>query len=121
MSVEEIAEDQELEVTAVKACLMQSSNKYRALCRKEDAEAALNFTDEQLADANKVIHDLMMGAEDEGIRLKAAMYVRDDKKGRKDVVKGINGMQFNILQFNESIKQVRDRIRNEESGGAIDV
>lgn len=35
MTVEEIAEDQELEVTSVKACLMQCSSKFRALCKKE--------------------------------------------------------------------------------------
>jgi len=119
MTVEDIAEDQELEVTAVKACLMQCSSKYRGLCRTEDKEAALNFTDEQLADANRTIHDLMMGAEDEGVRLKAAMYLRDDKRGRKEVVKGVGGMQFNILQFNETLKRVRNEIAAE--GDAINV
>ena len=108
MSPEQIAEDRELDIVAVKAALMQGSSKYRKACgQEEEGKDELNFSDEQLLDANKVIHELMMGSEDENIRLKAAMYLRDDKKGRKEVVKQVGGQQFNILLFNQAMKQVR--------------
>ena len=110
MSPEQIAEDRELDITAVKAALMQGSSKYRRDCGVEDGEKnELNFDDEQLRNVNQVIYDLAIGSEDDNIRLKAAMYIRDDKKGRKDVVKQMAGQQFNILMFNERMKQVRGR------------
>ena len=110
MSPEQIAEDRELDITAVKAALMQGSSKYRRDCGVEDGEKnELNSDDEQLRNVNQVIYDLAIGSEDDNIRLKAAMYIRDDKKGRKDVVKQMAGQQFNILMFNERMKQVRGR------------
>lgn len=110
MTPEQIAEDQELDITAVKAGLMQVSSKYRKDCGKEEESGdELNFSNQQLADANKVIHEIMLGSEDDNVRLKAAMYLRDDKKGRKDVVKAMAGQQFNILMFNEAMQTVRER------------
>jgi|SRR5215471_2649513 hypothetical protein len=108
MTPEQIAEDQELDLVAVKSGLMQCSSKYRKDCGQEDVEEdRLNFSNEQLEDANKVIHDIMMSSEDDGIRLKAAMYLRDDKKGRREVVRAMAGQQFNILMFNEAMQTVR--------------
>ena len=128
MSPEQIAEDRELDIVAVKAALMQGSSRYRRDCgQEEDKEAALNFDDEQLKDVNRVIYDLAIGAEDENIKLKAAMYIRDDKKGRKDVVKQLGGQQFNILMFNEQMKGIRNKaaeVREKmlgEGGGTIEV
>lgn len=127
MSPEQIAEDRELDIVAVKAALMQGSSKYRKDCGKEDeARSELNFSDDQLADANKIIHELMMGSEDDNIRLKAAMYLRDDKKGRKEVVKQVGNQQFNILMFNQAMKQVRNGANELKrqvlgEGGTVDV
>ena len=122
MSPEEISVDRELEVGAVKAGLMQCSSLYRRDCGAEAIESdILNFTDQDLADVNKVLKDLAMYAEDQHVRFKAATYIRDDKKGRKEVVKAIGNNTFNILQFNESMKAVRDgasRIKNQITNGA---
>jgi len=108
MSPEEIAEDRELDINAVKAALMQTSAQYRKACGAEDEdEAALNFSDQDLKQVNEVIKQIAMFGEDDNLRLKAAMYIRDDKKGRKEVVKAVGGQQFNILMFNEAMKQVR--------------
>lgn len=126
MTPEQIAEDRELDIVAVKAALMQGSSRYRKDCgQEEDKEAALNFDDQQLQDVNKVIYELAIGSEDDNIRLKAAMYIRDDKKGRKDVVKQMGGQQFNILMFNEQMKSLRektDAVRQKVLGeGAIEI
>src|SRR5690348_9325567 len=86
MSPEAISEDRELELGAVKAGLMQCSPKYRKDCGQEDTkDDKLNFDDTQLQQVNEVIFNLALGAEDEHLRFKAATYVRDDKKGRKEI------------------------------------
>jgi hypothetical protein len=108
MSVEEIAGDRELEISSVKAALMQGSSKYRRECGKEDeAESRLNFTDSDLEAANEVIRNIAVYGEDPYLKFKAATYIRDDKKGRKEIVKQVAGQQFNILLFNEHMAKVR--------------
>lgn len=109
MSPEDIAVDRDLDLGAVKAALMQGSGKYRRACGHEEATAdRLNFDDDQLARVNEVIIELALSAEDEHLRFKAATYIRDDKKGRKDVVKGMAGQNFNVLFINEQMKKVRE-------------
>ena len=109
MSPEEIAQDRALDLTAVKAGLMQCSAKYRKDCGKESEEIdELNFNNEDLRRVNEVILDLALGAEDEHLRAKMACYVRDDKKGRKEVVRNIQGSNFNVLFINEQMRKVRE-------------
>jgi hypothetical protein len=108
MSPEDIAESRGMDLAAIKAGLMQCSSKYRKLCGKEaENEDNLNFTADEQQRIMDVIRDLALGADDESLRFKAAIYIRDDFKGRKDVVKNMNGQQFNILMINEKMKQVR--------------
>lgn len=113
-----IAEEQEVDVTAVKAVLMQSSSKYRSDCKLEQKlnpdRADLNFNEEQLHRANQAIYDVMLRAElpdgtpDYRTQLKAAQYIRDDVKGRLTPVRNINnGPTFNLLQFNEQLDKAR--------------
>ncbi len=110
MSPEAIATDRELDINAVKAGLMQCSPRYRRDCGAEPAERdELNFSDQDLRDVNDVIRQTALYAEDERLRFQAAIYIRDDKKGRKEVVKQLGNQTFNILQFNESMKAIRER------------
>lgn len=107
MTVEEICKDQSLEEYVVKSALMNASSKYRALCRKEpEKESVFNFTNEQNKAALERIFNLIH-SDDEHISLKAALSVRDDFKGRKDVVKAVQGNTFNILTVNEAIQKAR--------------
>lgn len=109
MSPEQIAEDRGLDIVATKAALMQSSFKYRKDCGHESEEKdELNFSDDELKRVNQVILDLALGAEDDHLRFKAATYVRDDKKGRKEIVKAIKDNGTNITIFNQKILQVRE-------------
>jgi hypothetical protein len=139
MTPDEIAEDQDLEVTAIKAILMQSSSSYRKDCRMEERlnpdKPELNFNEEQLGRANQVIYDVMLSAElpdgtpDYRTQLKAAQYVRDDVKGRLTPVKNINnGPTFNLLQFNQQLEQARlgagsakRLVEQSKNGSTIDV
>jgi hypothetical protein len=115
MTPQEIAESFDgFDIASVKAALMASSGKFRKDCLGEDEkEAALNFSDDQLAAINQVIFETALAAEhsdgsvDYKTRLAAATYLRDDKKGRKDVMKNAVGNTFNLLQFNQQIQQIR--------------
>ena len=108
MTPEEISEDLGFQVEAVKAKLMQVSSKYRKACGMESLEEdALNFSNDQLQRANEVIYELAVGSEDDHLRFKAATYIRDDKKGRKEVVKALGNTSFNMFQFNGLLQNAR--------------
>ena len=109
MTPEEIAEDRGLDLAAVKAGLMQVSVSYRKACGKEEPEEdSLNFSRDEQQRVKDALLDIGLGAEDDHLRFKALVYIRDDAKGRKDVVKNIGGQNFNILMINEKMKQVRE-------------
>ena len=131
MTPQQIADDQQLDVVAVKAKLIQISSSYRKLCLGEgaDVEDSLNFTDDELRKVNEIIMQTAMSAEtpdgaiDYKTRLSAAIYVRDDKKGRKEVNRGIQGQTFNILNFNQALESARSSSRdaiNRAMGKAIE-
>ena len=108
LSPEEIADCQGLELTAVKAGLMSVSSVYRKACGQEDEkEETLNFSNDQLKQVNEVIFETALAADDPYLRFKAATYVRDDKKGRKEVVKNVQNAGINIFMINEKLKQIR--------------
>ena len=114
MTPDEIAEDQDLDIAAVKAGLMQCSSKYRKACGMEDEnEDGLNFSNDELRRVNQVILETALTAElpdgsiDYKTRLSAATYIRDDKKGRKEPVRHIAGNTFNLLSFNEQLQKAR--------------
>ena len=113
MTPEQIAQDQELDVTAVKSVLMQFSTKYRGICRNQP-ESPLNFTEDEAVRARKVIVELMDFAEDENLRFRAACRVHDDKKGRLDGPKLMNGLNINVLQINERFKRAMEVINKPE-------
>ena len=57
-----------------------------------------------------------MSAENPDLRFRAACYGRDDKKGRKEIVKQINnGSSFNVLMINEQLQRVRELAQSAKS------
>jgi hypothetical protein len=114
MTPDEIAEDRQLEVGSVKASLMATSSIYRKACGNEDEdEDNLNFSEQDLADVNAVILQIAKYAEDPNLKLKAAMYIRNDKKGRLEPVKQLANQSFNVLMFNESMQKIREAKKNQ--------
>lgn len=109
MSPEEISSDLGFDVVAVKSKLMQVSSKFRKACGQEsEEESNLNFSSDDLQRVNQEILQLALGAENEKVRADMCKYVRDDKKGRKDVVKAMaNGPTNNFLIFNEALRNAR--------------
>lgn len=123
MTPEQIAEsfDNEYDVVSIKAVLMQFCPEYRKLLKKEPAKAA--FTDEQEEDALRVIAGVAAGEigepDDTLTRLRAAIYIRDDKQGRKDAISKLPNMGLNIVQLQMMISkanaalQLTDKQREE--------
>jgi hypothetical protein len=114
MTPAQIAEDRGLDEFAVKAKLLQLSTQFRRDARNEPQEQDdLNFSDDQLVEANRLIYETMQsavtaeGQVDHRLRSELARYIRDDKKGRKDVNKAVGGTNFNILQLNQTIVEAR--------------
>ena len=107
MTVEQIAEDQALEVGAVKAALLQGSDKYKAenqaLGPKDYTSV---FTPMEDRAAMRTIADLSTSAEKENVRLKAACYVHNEFMGRNDAAMR-NKLQINVVVFNEHLKRAR--------------
>lgn len=119
LSPEAIAEERGMDIVSVKAALMSSSSKYRKMMgASEEKPNELDFTDDELKEANEIIVNTAKyatnadGLPDYRTRLAAATYIRDDKKGRKIPVKLLNGGNtFNILQFNEALQQSREAMK----------
>ena len=105
LSVEQIAEDQELDVIAVKAALLQGSAQYRKEMSSAPAgESAFSTTEEELA--RKVIIDLMQQSDVDNVRFRCAKYIRDDHKGRLDA-NNVKKLNINVVVFNETLQRAR--------------
>jgi len=105
MSPEEIADDQELELTSVKAILMQFSTLFRQAAGKAPKE--IGFTDEQEQAVVDVISNIARGYTDadERTQLRAAMFLRNDRRGRLDIGKQLSGLNINVISFNEQMRK----------------
>lgn len=118
LSPEEIAKEEGFNLIAVKAKLMQISSLYRKDSGKEPlANDELNFSDAELKEVNQIIMDTARAAEtsdgaiDWRVRLKAAFYIRDDKKGRKEVKQALSTTNFNILSLNDKLSEIGERTK----------
>lgn len=116
MTPAQIADESGFDVTAIKAKLMQVSTVFRNQSRKEsDEEDELNFSNDELRAMNKIIVDIATSAQhpdgspDFKTMLQAAVYVRDDKKGRKEVRNTMANMGgLNIFHINTAIQAAKN-------------
>jgi len=104
LSPEQISEDQELDIVAVKSVLMQGSALYRRACKKDET---LCFDDAQEKLALDVIYQIAAGhtEADDNTRLRAAMYIRNDRRNRLDVVKQQAGLNINVIMMQDQMKK----------------
>lgn len=107
MTPEQIAESYELDVITVKAVLAQFSDKYR---RAANGNEDLDFKDDELARANQIIANLAFYADDPNLQFRAARYIRQDRKGRLDGIKGLRGLNFNATVFNIHLQQANQAV-----------
>lgn len=114
ISLSDLASEYGLSVTEIKVCLLQHSSKYRSeqksleVPSSNSKQLSLNsgpalepddFSNEDEEFARKVIAKTM-DAEDPYLAFKAATYIRDDKKGRKDAIKAIAKIGMDVAEFN---------------------
>lgn len=105
LSPTEIAEELDIDETAVKATLMQFSITFRRDAGERPKE--IGFTDEQEQAVVDVIANIARGYTDadERTQLRAAMFLRNDKRGRLDIGKQLNGLNINVINFNEQMQK----------------
>lgn len=117
---EKIAEDLDLDITSVKAVLMQFSALYKECCGAEPKDkSCFKFSEEQHKASIDVIANLAQYSEDERVQARCAMYIRDDCTGRLEKDKQTFGFNFNVLSFNEQMQKALKAINR--SKGLIDV
>lgn len=114
-SVEEIVAETGYEPGAVKVILADRSTKYNLVARgsaTDDHRKGARpgeTTDADLAEMTDVIRSIARNGENDGIRLKAATYLRDDRLGRLDVRKEQDkgSLNINVLMLNQGLKKLR--------------
>lgn len=118
MSPADIAEAEGLDITAVKATLIQCSAKYRA---ETQEKPDLDFRDDDLARVNDVIRNIALYADDANLQFRAAKFIRQDKKGRLDVQSGLKALNINVTVFNQHLERTRKQMSRARELGCIDV
>lgn len=121
LSVEQIraAFDNEFDEVAIRAVLSQFSGKYRSdnkLVEKKEEVPSFKESDEEAA--LQTIRNLMEYSDDENLRGRLAMYVREDRRGRRDAVtklgQGAGSNIFMLQQFitkgNEALKVTEQKM-----------
>lgn len=106
LTPDQIAEDLGFHTHNVKARLMALSTKYRKACGQEsDEEDELNFSRDEQLSIKRELFQMAMTTEDPHLKAKLLLNLRDDGKGRKDIVKSMkdNGTISIVQLVNNSI------------------
>lgn len=109
LTPEQISEGLGLDTLAVKAVLSQSSARFRAACKEEDKTPA-DYTDDDEAEARRILLAIMRDSDDDRLRAKIAMRVRDDKKGRLEPQNTGNSIQNNLANLNINIQVLQQQL-----------
>lgn len=113
LSVAEIAEVEGLEEGALRVILMANSPRYRSEHAAVNGENIAKDADFISADndlALKVIRRVAEYSEDDATALRAAMFIRNDKKGRLNPQKMLGGLNLNVKVLNQHFQQAAEAI-----------
>lgn len=115
MTAEEIAQVEHLDLHAVKATLFTHSRLYREKVSGVVATKTATGEDKDFESSDndlalKVIREIAEMSEDDSVRLKAAMFIRNDKKKRLDAQAGIKSLSLNVNILNEHFAKVAANI-----------
>ena len=121
LTVEQIAEQQELEVSEVRAVLWQVSRKF-----KQDTGAAIESSDE----IEELYKDLAKHSSVDAVREKALRFLINEKRGRNDVpvelmrikqraqIVNETNLAMNLANFNEEMRRIRNELNAATSAPA---
>jgi hypothetical protein len=116
LSVGEISEETGYELTAIKAILVNHSRGFQNSIRVNKQSGII--TDDELEEFTGVIKSVARDSEFDHLRLKAAMYLRDDKLGRHDVIKEGGNLVVNVLTLNAGLKKLK-QLKQMSSNGSM--
>lgn len=114
--IDEIANEQRLSEVEIKVVLLNYSSLYRHDMKKD---RQLDFTDDDQEFTTQAIREIARTTDNEELKFRALKYMRDDKKGRLDILKGLQGLHINVFEFNAGIRKVqasRERTLSNSSG-----
>jgi len=104
LSPEQIAEDTGFQLAAVKATLTQFSKVYRDVLKEKGATRVSEMiTDDELSEMLDVVKSLARYSEIEGIKLKAACRIIDEKENRLNVINEVKNANYNLIMFNQQL------------------
>jgi hypothetical protein len=107
LTVETVAAMFQRDVEAIKFVLAAGSQRYR----QETKEKPELFSQDDDLLARETIKQLCY-AENEGVRLKAALSIVDERRGRRDVKKDAKTIgTININVFNQHLQKGRERLK----------
>lgn len=101
LTPEQIAESLSYEVAAVKAILMQ----HNASFRKDVKNDPTKITDDEAVQIKEALLSLALYSEDEHVKLKTLIYLRDDHRGRHDRVAVGPSLNIPVLVFNQQVQK----------------
>ena len=111
LSINDIASELNLEVEAVKTCLIQHSSVYNKSLKSSEE----TFTDSEYLLAKSAIANSVF-ADDEAVRLRAAVFIVNEKKGRNDMIKNLKSAgNTNILIINQQMSRAKKALEKSKS------
>lgn len=105
MTPEQIAQDAGLEVSAVKAFLMQYSALYRQL--QQGGDKSLELTNDEFDEVKQTLFEIMRYQKEDrpNTSAKIAMFLYKDKKGYLNPQAPLPSINLNVMDFNGRMKQ----------------
>lgn len=103
MDPEEISDDLDCEIEAVKLSLKTHSGEYNKALKHEIED----ITDDEYDQINRAYKQLALFSENDAVREKALRRLRDEKRGRLKSVGNLKSLKVNVIQINDSIKKAR--------------
>ncbi len=102
ISIEDLVEafDGAYKPTAIKIALMNGSRTYRDKVKQNQEE----FSEDDKEGAKQVLRNLMISADSDMVRLRAACRIYDEKKGRKDI-QTAKTMNFSLTLINQQFQE----------------
>ena len=94
----------DFDIAEIKTVLISYSTLYRHDIKMSEG-SNLDFKDDELAEVTRGIIELARNTEDENLKFRVLRYIRNDKKGRLDVMKNLTGLRINVLEFNERFQK----------------
>jgi uncharacterized protein (DUF58 family) len=102
-SLDELVETFGYDAEQVKQILIQFSSRYRSEVKRETI--GTDFTEDDLALATNAVKEIMQSTDDDYLRFRCARYLRDDKKGRLDALKGLGSLKIDVQTINIALRQ----------------